>query len=211
MRKLEERKRLGLSANQEDLDCDNALSNSVTSRDGFEGEIDVVGDSDGLGGQGNSDAEEQDDEAYEADTEQAPTTHRSPFSIDSLLQAPKVPRGRRPNSKYPRVQASKSMNPLAFGMMPLFPPTQPVGFQVAPLPSSPYPASRDIESPTRLITHGYENLRGEDYEMRREEVKTNSDETVNEDASEKRVTESHVQDDHVTEEQTSRDSPNAAS
>jgi len=28
------------------------------------------------------------------------------FSIDSLLEAPKVPRGRRPNSKYPRVQAS---------------------------------------------------------------------------------------------------------
>ena len=59
-------------------------------------------------------------------------THRSPFSIDSLLEQEKVPRGRRPNSKYPRVQASKSMNPLAFGMLPIFPPTQPMGFQVHP-------------------------------------------------------------------------------
>lgn len=56
--------------------------------------------------------------------------HQSAFSIDSLLAAPKVPRGRRPNSKYPRVQACKSMNPLSMGMMPLFPVTQPVGFVV---------------------------------------------------------------------------------
>lgn len=52
------------------------------------------------------------------------------FSIDSLLEASKVPRGRRPNSKYPRVQASKSVNALGLGMMPLFPITQPVGFIV---------------------------------------------------------------------------------
>lgn len=57
--------------------------------------------------------------------------YRSPFSIDSLLEQEKVPRGRRPNSKYPRVQASKSMHPLALqGMLPLFPHTQPMGFQV---------------------------------------------------------------------------------
>ncbi|XP_063444633.1 homeobox protein unc-4 homolog [Mytilus trossulus] len=52
------------------------------------------------------------------------------FSIDSLLEAPKVPRGRRPNSKYPRVQASKSVNALGLGMMPLYPITQPIGFLV---------------------------------------------------------------------------------
>ena len=59
-----------------------------------------------------------------------PDTKKSPFSIDSLLESPKVPRGRRPNSKYPRVQACKSMNPLSLGVFPLFPITQPMGFQV---------------------------------------------------------------------------------
>lgn len=52
------------------------------------------------------------------------------FSIDRLLEEPKVPRGRRPNSKYPRVQASKSLNSLGVGMMPLYPVTQPIGFVV---------------------------------------------------------------------------------
>ncbi|OWF37814.1 homeobox protein unc-4 homolog [Mizuhopecten yessoensis] len=56
------------------------------------------------------------------------------FSIDSLLETPKVPRGRRPNSKYPRVQASKSVNALGLGMMPLYPITQPVGFIVEQRP-----------------------------------------------------------------------------
>ena len=55
---------------------------------------------------------------------------RCSFSIDSLLETPKVPRGRRPNSKYPRVQASKSVNSLGLGMMPLYPITQPIGFIV---------------------------------------------------------------------------------
>lgn len=58
---------------------------------------------------------------------------RCSFSIDSLLEADKVPRGRRPNSKYPRVQASKSMQVVSLGMVPLFPPTQPAGFQVRQL------------------------------------------------------------------------------
>lgn len=49
------------------------------------------------------------------------------FSIDSLLAAPKVPRGRRPNAKYPRVQACKSMSPFMF---PLFPITQPAGITI---------------------------------------------------------------------------------
>ncbi|TKR89224.1 hypothetical protein L596_013360 [Steinernema carpocapsae] len=49
------------------------------------------------------------------------------FSIDSLLAIPKVPRGRRPNAKYPRVQACKSMAPFMF---PLFPITQPAGITI---------------------------------------------------------------------------------
>ncbi|XP_074648957.1 uncharacterized protein LOC141904276 [Tubulanus polymorphus] len=65
---------------------------------------------------------------------------KSSFSIESLLEAPKVPRGRRPNSKYPRVQASKSMNPLSFGMVPLYPVTQPVGFIVEQVPSPEEPS-----------------------------------------------------------------------
>lgn len=31
----------------------------------------------------------------------------TPFSIETLLSSPKVPRGRRPNAKYPRVQVNK--------------------------------------------------------------------------------------------------------
>lgn len=54
----------------------------------------------------------------------------SPFSIANILAAPKVPRGRRPNSKYPRVQACKSANPFGLGMYPLHPVTQPVGFVI---------------------------------------------------------------------------------
>ncbi|KAK3578028.1 hypothetical protein CHS0354_006702 [Potamilus streckersoni] len=52
------------------------------------------------------------------------------FSIDRLLETPKVPRGRRPNSKYPRVQACKSLGSLGLGMLPLYPITQPFGFVV---------------------------------------------------------------------------------
>lgn len=52
------------------------------------------------------------------------------FSIDRLLEEPKVPRGRRPNSKYPRLQASKSIPSLGIGILPLYPITQPIGFVV---------------------------------------------------------------------------------
>ncbi|CDW52422.1 UNC 4 [Trichuris trichiura] len=52
------------------------------------------------------------------------------FNIENILAAPKVPRGRRPNAKYPRVQACKSMNAYGLGMFPLFPIMQPVGFVV---------------------------------------------------------------------------------
>lgn len=52
------------------------------------------------------------------------------FTIDHLLAASKVPRGRRPNAKYPRVQACKSMSPFGLGMFPLYPVTQPAGFTI---------------------------------------------------------------------------------
>ncbi|VDO67439.1 unnamed protein product [Haemonchus placei] len=48
----------------------------------------------------------------------------SAFSIENLLAASRVPRGRRPNAKYPRVQACKNLSPF---MLPLFPITQPAG------------------------------------------------------------------------------------
>ncbi|XP_059159679.1 homeobox protein unc-4 homolog [Physella acuta] len=54
----------------------------------------------------------------------------SAFSIERLLEAPKVPRGRRPNSKYPLVQACKSLGTLSLGLLPFFPMTQPMGFLV---------------------------------------------------------------------------------
>ncbi|GMR35185.1 hypothetical protein PMAYCL1PPCAC_05380, partial [Pristionchus mayeri] len=49
---------------------------------------------------------------------------RNDFSIERLLAASRVPRGRRPNAKYPRVQACKHMSPY---MIPLFTVSQPVG------------------------------------------------------------------------------------
>ncbi|XP_078692166.1 uncharacterized protein LOC144922355 isoform X1 [Branchiostoma floridae x Branchiostoma belcheri] len=58
------------------------------------------------------------------------TVTKSPYSIESLLAEPKVPRGRRPNTKYPRVQASKSA--YSNGLVPVYPITQPVGFMVQP-------------------------------------------------------------------------------
>ena len=84
-----------------------------------------------------------------ADTMTADTskTHKSSFSIWSILETPKVPRGRRPNSKYPRVQASKSMNSFNVGMLPLYPITQPVGFQVERIPTPSPPISHPL-SPT---------------------------------------------------------------
>lgn len=82
-----------------------------------------------------------------ADTDSTtPCQHSSNFSIASLLERPKVARGRRPNSKYPRLQACKSfvgVAPTPGGVkfpQPLYPITQPVGFQVERL-SSPSPIS----------------------------------------------------------------------
>lgn len=74
-------------------------------------------------------------EGGEAASHTAATSSKCPFSIEKLLEAPRVPRGRRPNSKYPRVQACKSLGPLALNMLPLFQITQPVGFVVEQLHS----------------------------------------------------------------------------
>lgn len=92
-----------------------------------------------------------DDDNDEEDQLSDQENRKCSFSIDSLLEASKVPRGRRPNSKYPRVQASKSVNALGLGMMPLFPITQPVGFIVeqrshAPLSDDEMSINSDDES-----------------------------------------------------------------
>ena len=122
------------------------------SSDDFE--IDVIGDDDVIGKK-----EEDCDRGEVVDTsaeKNCSPVNRSPFCIDNLLQKTKVPRGRRPNSKYPRVQASKSMNPLSLGMLPLFPITQPIGFKVEPLPSPSSSPSRTVpETDTSLTTHAH--------------------------------------------------------
>ena len=74
-------------------------------------------------------------EGGEAAAGRTAAASKCPFSIEKLLEAPRVPRGRRPNSKYPRVQACKSLGPLALNMLPLFQITQPVGFVVEQLDS----------------------------------------------------------------------------
>ncbi|KIH55909.1 hypothetical protein ANCDUO_13922 [Ancylostoma duodenale] len=66
------------------------------------------------------------------------------FSIDSLLAASRVPRGRRPNAKYPRVQASASLacKNLSPFMLPLFPITQPAGRTIREPSPQPQPQQR---------------------------------------------------------------------
>ena len=131
-RKQEERTRMRKSSSDRGRSGDE-FSMSENSRD--EPEIDVVGE----------------DGSEDSSSPLKPVL-QSPFSIASLLEAPKVPRGRRPNSKYPRVQASKSMNPLALGMFPLFPITQPVGFQVERPPSPSTPSPPPSPDPARTFT-----------------------------------------------------------
>ncbi|KAI1724770.1 homeobox domain-containing protein [Ditylenchus destructor] len=60
-------------------------------------------------------------------TNNKPLTPVFSHSIENLLAASKVPRGRRPNAKYPRVQACKSLAPF---LLPLFPITQPAGITI---------------------------------------------------------------------------------
>ncbi|CAJ0566843.1 unnamed protein product, partial [Mesorhabditis spiculigera] len=69
------------------------------------------------------------------------------FSIESLLATARVPRGRRPNAKYPRVQACKNLSPLMF---PLFPITQPAGATIreaSPPQVSPKPKTSGLPVP----------------------------------------------------------------
>ncbi len=164
MRRIEEKKKL----NGGKLPSSDSMSrvSSLSDIDGnnSESEIDVVGEEASTGsGCGHDEQEQemdlsvapsrgcQDKMAPEGQNGIKPVLVRSAFSIESLLEAPKVPRGRRPNSKYPRVQASKSMNPLSLGMYPLYPITQPVGFQVErpPTPSTPS-STPDDPSPEPL-------------------------------------------------------------
>uniref|UniRef100_A0AC35ET34 Homeobox domain-containing protein n=1 Tax=Panagrolaimus sp. PS1159 TaxID=55785 RepID=A0AC35ET34_9BILA len=63
------------------------------------------------------------------------------FSIDSLLATSKVPRGRRPNAKYPRVQACKNMAPF---LLPLFPINQPAGITIKDDSTSVMPSSSHL-------------------------------------------------------------------
>ncbi|XP_013417610.1 homeobox protein unc-4 homolog [Lingula anatina] len=134
-KRIEEKKRvLGSSKCGLSRDSDVLLSQSqdVDSRiDDSEDAIDVVGDnSDGDASRASEEPSSHDENSNRV------LTFRSAFSIDCLLEAPKVPRGRRPNSKYPRVQASKSMNPFSLGMVPLYPINQPVGFMVEQIPEN---------------------------------------------------------------------------
>ena len=100
-----------------------------------EAEIDVVGEgnsdftspsSNDLSSDAPRDSSSPEQEVIE-EVKPPVIAHRSSFSIDSILETPKVPRGRRPNSKYPRVQASKTMTKLN---IPFYAVTQPVGFEV---------------------------------------------------------------------------------
>ncbi|CAG5135307.1 unnamed protein product [Candidula unifasciata] len=87
-----------------------------------------------------------------------------PFSIDRLLEAPKVPRGRRPNSKYPLVQACKSLGNLNLGLLPFFPITQPVGFLVQQVIHAHSPLSPSAERAARndsIVGHE-DTAKGED-------------------------------------------------
>ncbi|VDK49694.1 unnamed protein product [Anisakis simplex] len=84
------------------------------------------------------DATKSEGEQREGDVPKEPA---STFSIESLLAASRVPRGRRPNAKYPRVQACKSMSPFMF---PLFPITQPAGITIRE--SSPASIKDDTET-----------------------------------------------------------------
>ncbi|XP_062603506.1 homeobox protein unc-4 homolog [Saccostrea cucullata] len=127
LRKLEERRKQMQDQKQGPF---NRLSESETPQSKTDvsntSSISSCNDNSEVSNRDNMEHDEEDEEDQISDQE----NRKCSFSIDSLLEASKVPRGRRPNSKYPRVQASKSVNALGLGMMPLFPITQPVGFIV---------------------------------------------------------------------------------
>ncbi|GFR73118.1 UNC homeobox [Elysia marginata] len=88
----------------------------------------------------------------------------SPFSIDKLLESPKIPRGRRPNCKYPMLQACKSLGAsLNLGLLPFFPITQPMGFLVPQIiagPDSPLSSASFGKSLSKTVSllHGGDNM-----------------------------------------------------
>lgn len=92
------------------------------------------------------------------------TIKSCPFSIDRLLEAPKVPRGRRPNSKYPLVQACKSLGNLNLGLLPFFPITQPVGFLVQQVVhgQSPHSPLADRAARSSSVHSNDDNTKDED-------------------------------------------------
>ena len=132
----------------EDVRVDDRCHDDVENED--DPEVDVTGADDVVNRTSNGDGGEKTNDPP-AVTSCCPLK-RSPFCIDNLLQESKVPRGRRPNSKYPRVQASKSMNPLSLGMHPLFPITQPMGFKVERLPTQPR-TKPEVDTPQTPHAH----------------------------------------------------------
>lgn len=60
-----------------------------------------------------------------------------------------MPRGRRPNSKYPLVQACKSLGNLSLGLLPFFPITQPMGFLVQQVVHNECPLTTSAECPAK--------------------------------------------------------------
>ena len=80
---------------------------------------------------------ENKDSAYEEERDNTATKDsKCSFSIKKLLESPSVPRGRRPNCKYPRVQACKSLGQTAMNNVPFWQITQPMGFLVEQINSN---------------------------------------------------------------------------
>ena len=147
-------------------------------------EIDIVGDGDddddGDSGRGGDVIKAADESSSMGDnTSGWSDVHRSPFCIENLLRKTKVARGRRPNSKYPRVQASKSMHPLAISMMPLYPVTQPMGFNVEPMMKSD--CQPDVTSGTTSGSTGdsYASVRADDQLTFGDKMKSTRNEGMN--------------------------------
>lgn len=112
------------------------------------------------------------------------------FSIDRLLEEPKVARGRRPNSKYPRVQASKSVTSLGIGMVPLYPVTQPIGFVV-----------EQRQDETKSDTEVMDSSTSSDEGNASFNTNVNVQSTVNNDSTESRCYDSDSEDIDVTDDE----------
>lgn len=129
LRKLEEKRKLmqDTKKDQKPGEGEKDISMSEFDDKNDMSDCDEPQSEDSINHNSDSNSNSDNESSFENDSD---IGRKCPFSIDSLLETPKVARGRRPNSKYPRVQASKSVNALGIGMMPLYPITQPVGFIV---------------------------------------------------------------------------------